>query len=111
MRWRRWTIRRIVWLAGCCASAWARPRSASCDAPRGTARTPRCRAAPRDWPASSRTVIVEKGVGMLTQSMLLACLALVGSVILAARHRPVLFPVIAAVASALEVLMAFGLVH
>jgi hypothetical protein len=48
---------------------------------------------------------------MLTQSMLLACLALVGSVILAARHRPVLFPVIAAVASALEVLMAFGLVH
>ena len=52
-----------------------------------------------------------KGARLFTQPMLLACLALVGSLVLSARHRPVLFPVIAAVASALEVLMAFGLVH
>jgi hypothetical protein len=48
---------------------------------------------------------------MFTQPMLLACLALFASLVLCARHRPLLFPVIAAVASGLEVAMAFGLVH
>jgi hypothetical protein len=48
---------------------------------------------------------------MLTQPMLLAGLALVCSLVLAFRHRPLVFPVIASVVSALEVLMVFGLVH
>src|SRR5947209_17633572 len=48
---------------------------------------------------------------MFTLPMLLACLALAASLVLAARHRPVLFPVLAVVVSALEILMAFGLVH
>jgi hypothetical protein len=48
---------------------------------------------------------------MFTQPMLLACLALVASLILTARHRPVVFPVLAVVVSALEILMSFGLVH
>ena len=43
--------------------------------------------------------------------MVLAVLALVASVVLLARHRPLLFPVIAIVVSGLEVLRAFGLAH
>lgn len=48
---------------------------------------------------------------MLTLPMLLACLALAASLLLAARHRPLAFPVIAMVTAALEVLMAFGLLR
>jgi hypothetical protein len=48
---------------------------------------------------------------MFTMPMLLACLAVVGSVVLVTQHRPLLFPVIALVVSALEVLMSFGFVH
>lgn len=47
----------------------------------------------------------------MTMPVLLSCLALLGSVVLALRHRPVLFPVIALVVSGLEVLRAFGLAH
>jgi len=43
--------------------------------------------------------------------MLLACLALVGAVVMAMRHRPLAFPIVAIVVGALEVLRAFGLVH
>jgi hypothetical protein len=42
---------------------------------------------------------------------LLTCIALLGSVVMLVQHRPVGFPVVAVVASALEALMAFGLVH
>jgi hypothetical protein len=48
---------------------------------------------------------------MLTQPMLLAALAVVASVVLVLRHRPLLFPVVAIVVSGVEVLSAFGLVH
>lgn len=43
--------------------------------------------------------------------MVLAVLALLASVVLVARHRPLVFPVIAIVVSGLEVLRAFGLAH
>jgi hypothetical protein len=48
---------------------------------------------------------------MLTQPMMLACLALLGSLVLAFRHQPLGFPMVAMVVSGLEVLMVFGLVH
>ena len=48
---------------------------------------------------------------MVTMQMLLAGLALFASVVLLIRHRPLLFPAIAVVVSALEMLGAFGLVH
>jgi hypothetical protein len=48
---------------------------------------------------------------MFTQPMLLACLALAAAIVLALRHRPLLFPVVAVVVSAVEVLSAFGLAH
>jgi hypothetical protein len=43
--------------------------------------------------------------------MVLAGIALLASVVLVARHRPLLFPVIALVVSSLEVLRALGVAH
>jgi hypothetical protein len=48
---------------------------------------------------------------MFTMPMVLAALALLGSVVLVVRHRPLLFPIIALIVSVIEVLMVFGLVH
>lgn len=48
---------------------------------------------------------------MLTTSALLMWMALGGSLVLVAQYRPVIFPVIALVASLFEALTAFHLVH
>jgi hypothetical protein len=47
----------------------------------------------------------------MTLPTLLACLALVGSLVMLAQHRPIAFPVVALVVSGYEVATAFGLVH
>jgi hypothetical protein len=47
----------------------------------------------------------------MTHTTLLPCLAVVASLILLVQHRPVGFAVVAAVASGLEALMAFGFLH
>jgi hypothetical protein len=47
----------------------------------------------------------------MSLTTLLACLALLGSLVMLAQHRPVGFPILALVVSAYEVASAFGLVH
>jgi hypothetical protein len=47
---------------------------------------------------------------MWTTSTLLMWIGLIGSVVLVAQHRPVLFPIIALIASGFEALMSFHLV-
>jgi len=47
----------------------------------------------------------------MTLPMLLACLALVGALVMVAQHRPIAFPVAALLVSGFEVASAFGLVH
>ncbi|HZS40007.1 MAG TPA: hypothetical protein VFF06_24410 [Polyangia bacterium] len=47
----------------------------------------------------------------MTLPTLLACLALVASLVMLAQHRPIAFPVAALVVAGFEVASAFGLVH
>jgi hypothetical protein len=47
----------------------------------------------------------------MSQPLLLAGIAFVGSLLLLVRQRPIPFPIVAFVVSAFEVLMAFNVVH
>jgi hypothetical protein len=47
---------------------------------------------------------------MWTTSTLLMWIALIGSVVLVAQHRPIIFPIVALIASGFEALMSFHLV-
>jgi hypothetical protein len=47
----------------------------------------------------------------MSMHLVLACAAVVGALVLAARHRPLLFPVIALAVAGLEALMALRVVN
>jgi hypothetical protein len=54
---------------------------------------------------------MRREVTMLSTSTLLIWAAVIASVVMLAQHRPIVFPLIAAIVSAFELLSAFGLLH